>query len=328
LNVDSVVRQVSREVEGFTGIELVENGGNGYGHDKCKGNGHGGANGGDGHDEGECDEDAGEGETRGPVAEAICVAGEENAESAWQRYSCTVVAYNEDYLTGTIEANESYPEAVVTEATRSIEAVQVAGTEFVAGVENSVPIIGGPVGPGPVVDELGVISNTTTDYLAAVAPAITAGQTEQVAATTQTYVASFTDRYVPVIGGPIGPGPVVDELGLAADYTIVFSGALVDSTTRALSGSVTDGALATYSTNTLLAGQAYVSVLGDSAERTVPITGGPIGPGPVVTEVRESADGIMTSTITLSDALTRTVPIIGGPVGPGPTVKEYLAQLP
>lgn len=325
LNPDSVVRQVSRDVERDTGIELVERGGNG--HDKCKGNGHGGSNGGSGHAEGECEE--GEGETPpGPVASEVCNVAEMSPESSWSRYSCTFATYNEHYVTGTVENNESYPETVATRAIASGEDLQVAATQFLAGVENAVPLVGGPVGPGPVVDEIAVIEAATTTYAGEIAMAITAGDAEQAVARTTSHTSSLLERYVPLVGGPVGPGPVVDEAVLAVTATTTFADAFTARTTETLSGTLTEGAIADYSGTTLRATQQYTGGLADSLQRTVPLVGGPVGPGPVVDELRSSMDAIATETIVLSDAIARTVPLVGGPVGPGPVVKEYEERLP
>lgn len=176
LNPDSVVRQVSRDVERDTGIELVERGGNG--HDKCKGNGHGGSNGGSGHEEGECEE--GEGETPpGPVASEACNVAAMSPESSWSRYSCTFATYNENYVTGTIENNESYPEVLAEYASSKAETLQAATTAF------------------------------TTETVARVATGDVVGAIES----TGGFTFGALDRYLP--GAPIpAPGPVVDEYRL------------------------------------------------------------------------------------------------------------------
>jgi hypothetical protein len=195
------------------------------GHDKCQGQGHQDGKGGGGHEEGECQE---EGEDApGPVATEACYAVDQAPESAWQRYSCTLVTYNEDYAASTVEANESYPQALSAYATDEVVALQSnttkyatlaiaelvagdiagvaeAGNGLLAGVTRYVPLAPLP-GPGPVIDETRAFATNMVTY-------ITAGDVDSTIAESQGFVAGVT-RYVPLAPLP-GPGPVIGDYRL------------------------------------------------------------------------------------------------------------------
>jgi len=187
------------------------------GHDKCKGNGHGGDRGGAGHEDGECAE---EGEDApGPVATEACYAVEQAPESAWQRYSCTLVTYNEDYVNDTVEANRDYPETAVEYAITSSETLTAATVDLLGGITEALPIVGGggggpigPVGDDPLYQATIAYTDSATFSVERILGGDVAGGGEALIAATSAFSAGVFNSLPIVGGGGGGPiGPVGDD---------------------------------------------------------------------------------------------------------------------
>ena len=273
LFVTGAQAQVSEGLEFVGEISGLEGGGNG--HDKCKGKGHQSGRGGAGHDEGECDEDGTSSEPTGPVGETYCDNTRVDAESSWLRYSCTIVAYNENYFTDTVEANQAYVEGIVAASADFVGELQQDATDYgttasaqvVAGdvtgaAQTTVDFLGGaldrylpvpvPIGPGPAIDEVRA-------YSTEVATRVTTLDYEGAAQATVDFLGGALDRYLPV-PVPIGPGPAITE---AREY----------STT--VQSQITSGDYWAAAETT------QVFAFGVAEGLPVPV---PIGPGPAIKE--------------------------------------------